>query len=182
MPVPRTPGILNRYSELPQEIREYFWNFPDLAQNFPWDVSISYMFSNVELAHNMTIYCGVVKLHRVDARLARVAVDRQHMTRDGFRQIFRTVFGKAVEREVVEKIAEAEKIRDKILHGKAVSEEKKRKAVVDILEYAEQFNTVVYELAGFKPFGSLQGFKGRAAALDKSASRWILKGMGFDMG
>lgn len=179
MPVPRTRGIINKFDALPAEIKIYFEHFPKLAQEFPWDVSISYMFSLVELAHNMTLYCGVVKRHRVDSTLARTAVDNHHMTRSGFRDLYETIFGKRSEKDTADKIAEAEKIRDRILHGKKVSEADKRKAVVDILEYAEAFNAEVQSLAGFKPFGSLQGFKGRAEALDKSTSRWILKGIGL---
>jgi len=160
-------------------LKTYFAHFPKLAQEFPWDVSISYMFSLVELAHNMTIYCGVVKLHRVNNTLARTAVNNHHMTRDGFKDLFKTIFGKPIKKTLEEKLALAEKARDFILHGKDVSEEDKRKAIVDILEYAFAFNNAVDEIAGFKPFGSLQGFKGRAESLDKSTSRWILKGVGL---
>jgi len=179
MSTSRTPGILKRYNALPGEIKTYFVHFPKLAQEFPWDVSISYMFSLIELAHNMTIYCGVVKLHRVNNSLARAAVNNHHMTRDGFRDLYKTIFGKPIKTPLTEKLVEAEKTRDFILHGKNVSEEKKRKAIVDILEYAVEFNNAVNEIAGFKPFGSLQGFKGRAESLDKSTSRWILKGVGL---
>ena len=101
------------------------------------------------------------------------------MTRSGFRDLYATIFGKSLKKATADKIAEAEKVRDRILHGKKVSEADKRKAVVEILEYAEAFNAEVQGLAGFKPFGSLQGFKGRAESLDKSTSRWILKGIGL---
>ena len=182
MPTPTTRRLLNQYNALPDDIKNYFEHFPKLAEDFPWNVSISYMFSLVELAHNMTIYCGVVKLHRVNSTLARTAVDNHHMTRDGFKDLYETIFAKPLEQPVANKIAEAEKVRDRILHGKTVSEGNKRKAVADILEYAEAFNAAVYDIAGFKPFGSLRGFKGRAKPLDKSTSRWILKGIGLTIG
>lgn len=179
MPTPRTRGILNRYNALPDEIKTYFEHFPRLAEEFSWDVSISYLFSLVELAQNMTIYCGVVKLHRVNSTLARIAVDNHHMTRGAFKDLYNTIFGKPLKKTVVDKIAEAEKVRDRILHGKKVSEADKRKAIFDVLEYAEAFNAEVYRVASLKPFGSLKGFKGRAKPLDKSTSRWILKGIGL---
>ena len=68
MSTPRTRGILRKFEALPDEIKVYFKHLPRLAEEFPWDVSIGYLFSLVELAHNMTIYCGVVKLHRVDCQ------------------------------------------------------------------------------------------------------------------
>ncbi len=179
MNTPRTPGILNRYDALPDDIKKYFTHFPNLAQQYPWDVTISYMFSLVELAHNMTIYCGVVKRHRVDSTLAHAAVDNHYMTRDGFKDLYKMIFGKYLKKSIIDKIVEAEKVRDRILHGKQVYEKDKRQAVVDVLDYAEQFNFEVHEIAGFRPFGSLKGFKGRAEPLDKSTSRWILKGIGL---
>lgn len=128
----------------------------------------------------MTLYCGVVKLHKVEASLARIAIDNQHITRDGFKELFKAIFGKPLKKSVIGKIEEAEGIRDKILHGKNTTEGDKRKAVIDILEYAKAFNDELYSVAGFRPFGSLQGFKGRATPLDKSTSRWVLKGIGFE--
>lgn len=51
---------------------------------------------------------------------------------------------------------------------------------MDILDYATGFNDFVYGIAGLRPFGQLKGFKGRAASLEKSTSRWVLRGVGFD--
>lgn len=179
MAVPNTKGIVNKYNALPDEIKKYLEHFPKLAQEFPWDVSISYLFARVELAQHMTLYCGVVKRHRVNGELAANAVNNHHMTREGFKNLYKTIFGRPLKKNVSDKIAEAEDIRDRILHGKKVSEMDKRKAVVDILEYTKAFNAALDDIAGFKPFGSLQGFKGRAKPLDKSTSRWILKGIGL---
>jgi len=179
MPVPNKIGIISRYDRLPDEIRSYFTHFPTIAEKFPWDVSISYLFSLVELAHNMTIYCGVVKLHKVNSDLARKAVDEHHMTRGEFKILYKTIFSKDLKQTIAARVAEAEKTRDRILHGKRVSEADKRKAVVGILEYAEALNKEMYEIAGFKPFGPLKGFKGRATPLDRSTSRFVLKGVGL---
>jgi hypothetical protein len=150
-----------------------------LTETYPWDVVIAYLFSRVELAQNMTIYCGCVKCHRVNADLAWTAVNNQHLTRDGFKELFKSIFGKKIPRDIVSKLNHAENTRDKILHGKSVPEADKRKAVLDLIHYAESFNKKMQEIAGFRPFGSLKGFKGRGQSLDKSTSRWVLKGMRF---
>ena len=81
--------------------------------------------------------------------------------------------------ETIAKIESAQKTRNKILHGKTVSDADKRRAIISILEYAEAFNEEVSAVAGFRPFGSLQGFRGAAQSLDKSTSRWVLKGIGL---
>ena len=73
----------------------------------------------------------------------------------------------------------AEEIRDKVMHGKTTTDKEKREALASIIEYAERFNALVSGIAAFRPFGDLRGFKGRGQSLDKSTSRWLLKGMGF---
>lgn len=180
MPVPTNyRGMVNYYNELPDEVRDYFGHFQDLTEKFPWDIVIAYLYSRVELAQNMTVYCGVVKLHRVDSVLARKAVDGQHMTRKGFKEMFQSIFAKKISDSVAARLDHAEKIRDRILHGKDVTEAEKRQADHDILRYAVSFNRLVYDVAGFRPFGPLKGFKGAGQALDKSTSRWVLRGIGF---
>lgn len=181
MSVPRTRGLLNQFDRCSDEVRSYYEHFPKLAEEFPWDVTISYLFARVELAHNMTLYCGMVKQHKVDTGIARTAVDNRHMTRDGFKELFKAIMGKSLKHSIIAKMKEAEKIRDKILHGKSVKDEDKRKAIADIIAYADLYNSFVFDIGGFKPFGPLQGFKGRGAPLDKSTSRWIVKGMGFEL-
>jgi hypothetical protein len=56
-----------------------------------------------------------------------------------------------------------------------------REAHIDVIEYAEALNEDIEEIAGFSPFGDLRGFKGRAEPLDNSTSRWLLKGLGFNI-
>ena len=137
------------------------------------------MFAKVKLAQNMAIYCSAVKLHRVDTQIAFAAIENHHMTRDGFRELIKTVTGKKIPHAALERIAEAETVRDRLLHGKTVTETAKRKAVVDILSYATMLNEHMHQNHGIKPFGKLKGFKGRTKPLDKSTSRWVLKGMGL---
>jgi hypothetical protein len=172
-------GVVAKFNGLDPKVREYFSHLPGLAEHYPWEVAISYLYARVELAHNMLIYCSVVKLHRVHTEIASKGINNHHMTRDGFRTLFQTVTGKSIRADTLAKISYAEGVRDRLLHGKSVSEEQKRKAVVDILDYAIAFNADAHVCCGIKPFGKLKGFKGRTKPLDKSTSRWVLKGMGI---
>ena len=101
------------------------------------------------------------------------------MTRDQFRKLFTAIFEVSLSDKTTAKIETAQKTRNKILHGKTVSEANKRNAIVSILEYSEAFNREVSAAADFRPFGSLRGFEGAAQSLDKSTSRWVLKGIGL---
>ena len=174
-------GIVNRLNDSPKHVREYFPYLQGLLEDYPLDVSISYLFGMVELAQNKSLYCAMVKLHHVDKELAKKAVDLQPIYRDDFRQFYEAIFGKKPKVMTFKKLGEAEAIRDRIVHGKQASERDKRKAIVDIIEFAELFNDDVNEIAGFQPFGDLRGFKGRGQPLSKPTSRWILKGMGFKL-
>ena len=106
-------GVVKRFEALPKEARDYFKHFPKLAEEFPWDVSLAYTFSRVELAHNMAIYCGAVKLHRADGQLARTAVQLHHMTRTGFLELFTTIHGHPIPDPIKQLLEDAEGIRDK---------------------------------------------------------------------
>lgn len=171
--------VLKKHNELPQEIKNYFSPVPDLISKYPFEISLAYLFSMVELAHNMTVYCGIVKLHRAHAEVTKSVVNSHHITRKEFQDLFKSIFGKEIKKEIHDLIKKAENIRDKTMHGKVVSQKEYREAIVNIFEYAEKFNIFVKALAGFQPFADLRGFKGRAKPLDKSTTRWLLKGIGF---
>jgi hypothetical protein len=174
-------GIRNQFEEESAEIRGFFEHLPNLLNaGFPYDVAIAYLFSLVELAHNCTLYYGAVKLHHCHPDVTWSVIDSTHMTRSAFRERFKVIFGEELDTTVAQNIEKAEKVRDRIVHGKSTAEAAKREAIVSILEYANGFNKQVYGLAGFKPFGQdMRGFKGRAASLDKTTTHWVLKGMGL---
>ncbi len=172
-------GVVKRFNNAPKEVRDYFEYLPKLIDQFPWEISLSYLFARVEYSHNMTLYCGVVKLHQGQKDVVFNIVQKQQLTRANFAQLFETVIGKKIAPKVSAKIRDAEKVRDKVLHGKSVSEADLRKAVTRVIEYAESFNNLVKNTAGFKPFDDLRGFKGAGKSLSKETTRWILKGMGF---
>jgi len=147
-----------------------------------WDIVIAYMFSRVERAHVMSLYCGLVKLHGVHKDLVWTAISNMDITRKNFPELYKTVYGRALSKELTQKMEHAIKARDEIIHGKErnVDEDEKLQAVMDILKYSELFNAQVSKLAGFTPFGNLTRFwEGREIQQTKEASRWILKGMGF---
>jgi len=178
-PAKTKKGVLKAYNGTATAVQDYFNHLPTLLNDYPLDVVLSYAFSQVELAHNMCMYCGVVKIHRAQTTLARSAIDAHHMTRDGFHEKFAIVFDKSIPTKISKKLRAAEDTRDKVMHGKTVTEAQKREALADLLSYAQDFNEFVADCAGFRPFGPLQGFKGRATPLDKNTTRWVLKGMGF---
>lgn len=66
---------------------------------------------------------------------------------------------------------------DKIAHEKKWTAA--RKYPNDIFDFATDFNAFVQDADGFKPFWSLNGFKGRKESLSKETTRWVLRDMGI---
>lgn len=173
--------VLAQFNRAPAAVRAYFIHLPKLLEEFPPDVSLSYVFAQIEIAHNLSLYCGAVKLHRANAMLARKVIDAQHVTREFFREQFAVVFGEKIPGGTVAKLVRAEGIRDRVMHGKQTTATQNREAIASVIEYAEEFNDFVYSIARLRPFGELRGFKGRAKPVDASTTRWMLKGMGFTL-
>lgn len=173
-------GVVNRYHQSPAEVQAYFESLPSLIEAYEWEVSLGFIFIRVEKALNTMLYCGARKLHRANAEIARNFVDSHHMTRKEFRRLFANIFGRDIPAETTATLAEAEKVRDKVIHGKTVGDADFRKATVRVIEYAEAMNNLVHEVAAFKPFTiDLRGFVGRGEALDKSTTKWLMRGLGF---
>jgi hypothetical protein len=180
-PVPGSwRGVTNRYLSCPAEVQGYYEALPSLIENYDWDVSLGFMFIRVEKGLNNMLYCGARKLHRAHSEVARRFVDKHHMTRKEFRNLFKNVFGEHVPSALTTLIQEAEAVRDKVVHGKNVTDADHRKAIVRVLEYSEDMNDLVQRLAEFKPFTTdLRGFAGRGDALDERTTSWLMKGLGF---
>lgn len=171
-------GVLKAFKQ--SNVSHYFGSSKDLIeQGFNFEIAIAYMFTLVEQSQRDALVYGAMKLHRLNGYLTRAAVNRLDITRRNFPEYFETVYGKRLGKDVLSKIEYAEKIRDRILHGKKPSEAEKRKAICDILAYFEAYRDRIREIAGFDLAGSMTGFTGRAASLDRKVTGWILKGMGL---
>ena len=171
--------LLTFFREKPDHIQNYFSNFPGLVEDYEWEISISYVFARIEVAKHTTLYCGLVKRHWADAELTRSTLDRDHITRERFRSLFKTVFGKPIPDAIAAKLAAAESVRDRVAHGKQLKPVQARRGLADAFDFAEEFSEFVQQLAGFCPFGDLRGFKGRLETLPKETTRWVLRGMGI---
>ena len=136
MPTPSSwRGVVGRYQKLPLPQQGYFEHLPKLAEHFPWDVCLAYQFARVGSAHHMTLYCATVKLHRAHPELAWAAVQHHHLNRDNFKTLFAAIVGQPLPKAVTSLITTAENTRDRVMHGKATSESKKRDAVCGVLNY-----------------------------------------------
>jgi hypothetical protein len=179
-------GLRNLYNRLPVEVQGLFGEMPALLDgNLSLDIVLAYVFFRVEQGQHVTLYCGARKLHKTESDLTWQALDGHHMTRDEFRNLFKTIYGFPIGADALDCITKAETIRDRVMHGKRVGEPDKREAVCRVLQYPAMMNELIADTKGlgFRPFsGNLRGIVGRLEHLDKSTTRWILKGMGLTLG
>lgn len=175
-------GLHKAYNRAPASIRGYFKHMPELIDAFAYTVCLAYAFAQLALAQNMALYCGFVKLFRADAELARRAVGTHHMTREGFVDLYKVVFGFDLPQSAASALKTAEEMRDHVMHGKPTTDDRIRNAIARVLEYAAAINQQLKGSCGVEPFGELRGFAGAAKKLDKRTTRFMLKGMGFALG
>lgn len=172
-------AVLRRFENTTSAVKWYLEDLPSLLKGYRLEVSLAWVYLRIEQTHHRALYCGVIRLHRADRELAEKTINAHHMTRDGFTNLFRNIYGAELTKATRGKIEKADKIRDNVIHGKEVSNAEMRSALVDLIEYAELLNAEVKHHIGLEPCGSLIGFKGRAKSLDKNTTRWLLKGLGF---
>lgn len=173
------PGLLNAYRNCSQEVKDYFLHIPQLLNQYPMDVCLAYVFARLELGQNMALYCGVVRIHKVDSNLARNAVGTFHMKRKLFVELYKSVFDVALPSTAHADLKSAEKTRDAVMHGKPMTDDAMRNAIARALEFAEAINRQLDRKYALRPYGSLKGFAGKARKLDARTSRFVLKGIGF---
>lgn len=177
---PTYKAILKYFESRSDQVRGYFYDLGYLLNDgYSYEIILAYLFLKVEQAQNRALYGGVVKIHRGQAIFCKRIINQQHLTRDGFKDLYKNIFGHPVNKETSEKIETAEKIRDKVIHGKTIPAKEQRTAIIDVLDYAESLNQDIHQIAGFKPFGSMKGFKGRADSLDTRTTKWVMRGLGF---
>ena len=155
-------GILIEYQSLPENIQKYFEYLPELIKG-DYEIAIAYLFFKIEQGQNRLLYGGAVKLFAADIEVARNIVNYHHLTRDGFKQIYKNIFNKPLPDSIIKQLKEAEI----------------RKAINDFLIYAKLVNEEIKNIASFEPFGDMRGFKGRKESLSKDVTHFLLKGLGF---
>lgn len=176
-------GLKKEYDQHSLEVRQYFKHIPKLLDELPMDVCLAYAFSLLERGQNMAIYLGAVKIHKVNADLADTAVQNHHMSSEGFSSLYKTIFDFEPPSAALSNLNEAKtKARHKVMHGKKAKAADIRNAIACVLEYAEEINRQLGRKYGIKPFRDNQrGFSGRLRKFDEKTSRFVLKGMGFNL-
>ncbi len=180
--VGRRDRVPKKYADLPESVQDYFGGFRSIIlidEKYAWDILVGYLFMQVERAQYSIVYCAMVKKQGTNKDVTRGLLSLFRIKRKEFPILYKILGGTEISEETIRLAKNAEKIRDKIIHGndKQVSKKMKKDAIVSILEYSDLLNEHSYADFGFRPFGDLTGFNGRRKTLGKKPSRWIIKGI-----
>ena len=162
----------------------YFSEFETLVCEHEFlRAALAFGFHLVEMAHHRLLYGDLCRLHGAHTELARKTIDSQFMTRNMFRDLYHAVFSQKFPVTLETKIKKAEAIRDKMIHGKNVTDAKTWKAIFDLIGYARGLNEQILEISDFQPFADMRGVtsRRRGALFNKETTRWMLKGMSFSI-
>lgn len=171
--------IDNIFKNMDSGIQSYFSELSKLLHEASLEVCLAYVFLRTEAAHHRLLYGGATKIYQLDYELTWNIINKQHMTRSDFEKFYENIFGTKNTQLTI--LREAEKIRDKIIHGKKATNKEIAEAIEKVLEYADLINKLHSDIkfGGFMPFASMKGFKGRAGSHGKQTTRLVLKGLGF---
>jgi hypothetical protein len=174
-------GLKKYFKSLPKNLRPHFEYFLKILEfKLPLEIAVAYVFYRIELAHRDTLLFGIIKKHRTEYRLVWEIIRKEQIGRAEFLRLFKNVIGTELPKPIETKLKEAEKIRDKAIHGHAPTDPEMRNAIKLALDYSNDFNKYVKRHAKFAPFGDLSGLAGgRDERLKPDTSRLILKGLGF---
>ena len=161
-------------------MRTYFEAVTELIERYEWDVAISYTYSRMEIIKRRALFVGLVRKHSADAEYTDRALDREFLTRARFKQLFSIIYARDIPKENFEILERGEAIRDRVAHGKKLTDAQARQCLADAFHFADRLNEFVFECVKTRPIGSLQGFKGAASSLPLETTHWVLKGMGID--
>lgn len=170
--------LLDDFNALPDGIREYLNDYPKLLQEFGWNVSWGYLFSQIEAAHRLALYVRVVSKYRVNADKAWDVISEWHMSRDDFDRAFKEMFGQQLPKAALDNRKKAEAVRDRNIHGKPADNAQQTQGQQAALAYLKAFHEHVTDHGGPSPFQDLRGFA-PGEKLPVETSHLVLKGLGL---
>lgn len=173
-------GLVKQFQALPEGTKAYLKGLdPLISEPATYPVALAFSFMKLEEGNHRALKCGLIRIHKCNSRKVDEALLKQHFTRPYFRTVFKNVFGKEVKDEVLVPVQAAEKVRDKLIHGKRPSESDLRSGIANALDYIDGLGSFVESETNKNPFGDLRGLAGKSPLLDSVPSFWLLKGLGF---
>jgi hypothetical protein len=173
-------GLKKKFEALLPQTKTYLVGIESLLDEpKTFGVALAFAFMKVEEGQHRALKCGLVRIHKCNSKKVDEALGKQHFTRSYFKTVFKNVMGEEVETVGLDAINKAEKVRDKLIHGKGASQADLREAIINVFEYITVLGKQVEAKTSKNPFGDLRGLAGKTTLMDPVPSYWLLKGLGF---
>lgn len=152
---PNSDDVIKAYNLCSKDIKDYYCELLSLLQNdsISDETAISYCFFKLEQASHRILYGGLVGVHHAEKTLAMQAVDEQHLTRQGFIDFCIKIFNDEdtksnnINDSILSIIKSAEKVRDRVMHGKNIKPAEIRKEITVVLMYSTKLNDEIKRIA-----------------------------------
>lgn len=178
MAKPKWSVLQSDFDALPDGIRSFLADYPELLKNFGWNVSWGYLFSQIEAAHRLALYVRVVSKYRVNADKAWDVISEWRMSRDDFDRVFKDLFGESLPKPALESRKKAEAVRDRNIHGKPTDDAKQTQGQQAALAYVDALHAHIVKCGSPSPFQDLRGFA-PGEKLPAETSHLVLRGLGL---
>lgn len=173
-------GIKSAYDALDLDVRAFIGKmerFVDGADHY--DVALAYLFVKIEEGHHRLLRGVLIKKLNCDKIIVDRFLSDEHFTRKHYTTLLQRAGGKSIPSDCQAHHDSAAKVRDKIIHGKAVGSAEQRAAVFHAIRYISALNEFSQAEFGFRPYASMTGYLKSKAPIPKDATIWMLRGLGF---
>jgi hypothetical protein len=177
------PAVKKAIHKFDDDLEHTFEHIEDIVTKLEGvpQIALAYCFSQIENGHRRLLYAGIVRKYRLHPEMTWKFVLEHDITRKGFSELYKAVFKHEYPAKISEKLKSAEKIRDRMIHGKSPSTKEIWGSVINCFEYCEELNVHLREKEKFPGFGKMQGITGRRGnpTLGEPVSHLALVGLGL---
>jgi len=183
MPSATIPAVRKAIGEFDKDLKHTFEHVEDIVDKLGTvpEIALAYCFSKIENGHRRLLYAGILRKYRLDPILTWKFVLDHDLSRKGFLQIYSAVFGHELPKKILERLAPAEGVRDRMIHGKRPEIKEIWGATLCCFDYCRALNSHLREKEQFAGFGRMQGITSRKGSptLGKPVSHLALIGLGL---
>ncbi len=174
--------VLEQYHELEPPIHRYFSSIPYFADELYrnkhiLNMVIFYLFMRVERAQSRMVQSVLIERFNLEKDVVKKEVPFLYLTRPQFVKLYEILANTPLDDKIIALGEDAQKIRNKIVHGDYPDVEPKEKEDICsfIFKYADLLNKQAKHDFLFEPFGKERDFNETDDVMSKTQSKKEIK-------
>ena len=180
--VSESQKVVQKFNNCGGGVQFWFEHVPEIIAKLDNSgIALAYCFQQIESGHRRALYAGLLRKYRLDPAKTWEQIDAHYMHISDFQKFYAAASLSPLMQDTFALLFNATKVRNKVTHGQEVGQVEKWKAVLDCLQYADDFNNQNQKNSGFDVFGRLQGVtSSNATTMTPEVTELVLKGLGFE--